>query len=338
MKSEIPLFAIFVLASTIASGSLAQEPRIPLSEVGTRAQSACKFPSLAERVKLAAVGTYEGEALSTASIGGDDQEVTVSHLEIESGSEPLYLALTSYSANIWLITGAVERIADVVANSQQVGVGKRPRVGVVGVKPERVHFVLEAGCFPYFYEQTSPESGQAVMALKASLGRAPDAVVASYGIASMSVPSGRPNKQIPVSGTVSLPKSGPAKDLWAEMLRFNPAGLVAIAPEAVVSPLPVKRYDVLPQEAGLAQLVEEGVLKVTGSDNGMIFNGGRPEFANKPDNFLIQRKTKFPAGLNGAHSVNFVLGRGVPMPDGDPGHSCVMSEDEGRAVAGRVRC
>ena len=46
-------------------------------------------------------------------------------------------------------------------------------------------------------------------------------------------------------------------------------------------------------------------------------------------------KNALPAGLNGAHSVRFILAKGVPMPDGRPGHSTVISEETGQPVTPR---
>lgn len=291
---------------------------------GRRRAEACGIPTSPTGAKLVVVGSHEGAALSTASIGGDDREVTVSRLVIEPGPEPLHLVLTSYDANVWLVTGAVERVAQVVASSFQAGADKRPRVGVVGLPPERVRFAAEANCIPYFHQPQSREGTAALARVEALFGRPPDAVIGAYSIATMGVPSGTLDTQTALPGAVALPTGGPAKATWAEMLRFNPAGLVSIAPDKVASPLPVKRYGVLPQEAGIAQLIEEGALRsVAGPTVGGL---------------LILRRLKLPAGLNGAHSVRFVLGRGVAMPEGSPGHSCIVSEETGQPVPAGTRC
>lgn len=50
---------------------------------------------------------------------------------------------------------------------------------------------------------------------------------------------------------------------------------------------------------------------------------------------IVKPIKRFPAGLNGSHAVVFVLAKGVPMPAGSPGHSCVISEETG-AAAGNV--
>jgi hypothetical protein len=124
--------------------------------------------------------------------------------------------------------------------------------------------------------------------------------------------------------------------------RFNPAGLIEIDAAEVISPAPVQRYDVLPQEAGLLQLIAEGALRrmpmsyllrniapADRSDRRRMFphaGGGV---------YLIERPIKrFPAGLNGAHLVTFVLGSDVPLPAGNAGHSTVIREGTGECISG----
>ena len=82
---------------------------------------------------------------------------------------------------------------------------------------------------------------------------------------------------------------------------YSPGGLVEIDPKAVVSSLPAQTYEVFPQEAGLVQLLESGALK-----------------QNRAGEYVVQKKTRLPAGLAGAHSVKFLLLRGTPLPDGTP--------------------
>ena len=40
--------------------------------------------------------------------------------------------------------------------------------------------------------------------------------------------------------------------------------------------------------------------------------------------YVVQRQTRFPAGLS---VETFIVPKGVPMPDGDPVHACVIAED-----------
>lgn len=45
-----------------------------------------------------------------------------------------------------------------------------------------------------------------------------------------------------------------------------------------------------------------------------------------------------PAEMFGAHSVKFLLLRGMPESDGNPGHSCVISEETGAPLGGMRTC
>jgi hypothetical protein len=49
-------------------------------------------------------------------------------------------------------------------------------------------------------------------------------------------------------------------------------------------------------------------------------SGGRYVFRT----YVVQREMTYPDGLYGAHSVTFIVPRGVPLPYGDPGHSRVL--------------
>jgi hypothetical protein len=65
----------------------------------------------------------------------------------------------------------------------------------------------------------------------------------------------------------------------------------------------------------LSQLLKSGVLTRNGQGE-----------------YLINKKMRFPAGLTGAHSAKFLLLRGVPKPEGQPGHSRVVSEETGELL------
>lgn len=54
--------------------------------------------------------------------------------------------------------------------------------------------------------------------------------------------------------------------------------------------------------------------------------------------YIASAIPRFPAGLFGAHAVTFILGRGVAMPAGSPGHSCVLSEDTGLPLSNAFLC
>lgn len=104
-------------------------------------------------------------------------------------------------------------------------------------------------------------------------------------------------------------------------MRFYPGGVAEISPNDVISSDSVEAYEVLPNQAGLAQLVARGDL--TTLEEGY---------------YAIEKLIpSFPIGLAGGHSVRFLLRTGVPMPDGNPIHSAVFSETTGECLSYRCR-
>jgi hypothetical protein len=64
------------------------------------------------------------------------------------------------------------------------------------------------------------------------------------------------------------------------------------------------------------------------------FSGGRPsKVMSVPSEFRIVRQIRLPAGLRGG-ATSFVLAKGVPLPDGDPGGVRIVSEETGLIVMG----
>jgi hypothetical protein len=171
-------------------------------------------------------------------------------------------------------------------------------------------------------------------------GKEPMVMGSQYQVTSFSVPSGtvktserdrgqrptliirKPAGSLVVQGDANIVvEAGQASELSSDILRYYPGGVVEVDPEKVVSSRPVERYDILPNQVGLLQLVQVGALS-----------------RNRGGEFLIRKKIRFPAELHGGHSARFLLLRGVPEPDGDPGHSCVMVEETGRPLRDSPSC
>lgn len=307
----------------------------------------CNVPKPSAGARVILIGAYEGRALSNVSLGGDDVEVSGIHLDIEAGDVPLYVVATSYEAAIWYVTGATSRIERIVVGSQiGVGTGQRaqPRAGVAGLARDKVSIFPATQCQRFFSDTIGSDAVRARAEAAALLSRPADDVIASGAGGRISLPSGIVSPDAPFPVARSLPKAGPAAAIWNTMLRSQPGGLADLDPAAVVSLLAAKRFAVLPQAAGLAQLVEEGALEVIGSRRVREFggtsivgdghvSGATPSAEYRiPGDYRIAKKMRFPAGLNGGHSVTFILGRGIPYPDGHPGHSKVMSEETGELV------
>ena len=92
-----------------------------------------------------------------------------------------------------------------------------------------------------------------------------------------------------------------------------------IDPRTVVASQPVERYDVMPEEAGLIRLEQDGAIT-----------------RNSLDEFFVHKKIRFPAGLYGM--LRFRIQKGTPMPEGDPGRSCVIVEETGMTLYNGATC
>ena len=318
--------------ATIAPSMAAAPVTLPISRQLANAKlERCRIPHFLgpalPRVML--VGAYQGMAVSNVSVGDDDVEVHVAQLDIEPGTEKLFIVATTYEAMIWQVTGATDRVQMFVAVSEHDL--PSPRVGVVGLPRERVFIPKSAECIRSF---TSQQDDRPARSAVSSLlgGRTIASTIGSYSIGRLALPSGRlTNDAHPNARKLDL--NGPAGSVWRSLLRFNPAGVVDNDPAAVVADLPVKRYDILPHHAGLAQLVESGALEIASEIravevNGILIAGGEvkvegasPKVQFVPGSYRILKKIRFPVGLSGSQSVEFELPRGVPMPDGDMEHS-----------------
>jgi Ca2+-binding EF-hand superfamily protein len=332
--------ALFRQIDTDKDGAVSQQE---LADYATRAERVgCEMPAASDKAKVVLLSSYETEALSSVTLGSQDNVVHAGRVVVEPGSEPLYLVIASYSPTIWQFSGAVERVERLVMTSSRTGPNsgepnQRSLVGATGVAQEKVSFFSKSNCLIYFYETPSSGSLQTVAAIRAGAGKAPETVAAKYSIAGFNVPSGaiesvREQRKGPLiiektQGTLRvigdasnvIVQAGPssAKD---EMYRFSPGGVNEIDAKTVVSSVPAARYEVLPQQAGLVQLLASGALK-----------------QNSLGEYIVREKIRFPAGLHGAHSVTFLVIKGVPYPDGDPGHSCVIVEETGEKKGGGCR-
>lgn len=305
------------------------------------ARRGCTLPKPSAAAKVLLLSAYEGDALSTATIDTQDAEVRTASITVEPGDEPLYVVALSYRAMIWRLSGAVERIERAVLASQSVvetgvsGSDVRPLAGITGIDAGKVTFLPKPRCLGYFSETPSIEAARTIGIVRGETGKAP-IVAARYSVSDVAIPSAtlQPHRDRSAARTAirtrrdgtsysidpnGIPRSEAVRndELENEALRFYPGGVVEIDAGAVVASGKAARYEVLPSQVGLLQLVRSGALS-----------------RNRKGEFLIKEKIRFPAGLYGAHSVRFLLLSGVPAPEGDSGHSCTYSEETGQPIPG----
>jgi hypothetical protein len=298
--------------------------------------SDCELPKPSAAAKVVLLSTHQTEALSSAALGSQDDVTSFGTINVEAGNEPLYVVIVSGRPTIWRFAGSIERVERVVVasfggESDHKAHDSKPRAGAIGLPAERVSFPQRARCLDYFFAVPPPGSTKIVAAVKAATGKDPAVVVAQYRTTAFNVPSGKIEAigsgaeriQVRQAGGTFIvePKGGklifmkrdgnPSHELYL----FNPAGVVSVDARKVVAAVPVAPYAVLPEEAGLAQLLKAGALSRDGNGE-----------------FLINTKIRFPAGLSGLHTVKFVLRTGVAKPEGDPGDSAVVWEGTGLRV------
>ncbi len=304
------------------------------------AKKDCDVPHAPPGIKMVFLGAHQGKALSNAWIGTQDQVTYVTTVEIAQGSEPLYLALASDSAMIWDIVGATERVAGVLGHAEAVvetantQADRKPLVGIMGVGRERIRFTAHPGCLVPPTEITMKD-GSAQESAALLLGRAVDEIGGEYSAGTFRVPAARHFPDRPVRNSIQLPRDGLGELLWREVREDYPAGLANIDMESVISVHAVKRYSVLPDRAGLAELVDTGALSIAGTVRGFRINGGDFRPFTQPNRFRITGKLRLPAGVAGT----FVLPRQIPPPEGDLSAACVLSEQDMKPISGsRTGC
>lgn len=276
--------------------------------------SECRLPLVPADARLVFYGGYEGDALSSASVGGPDQETNVIDVTIEPGIQPVYLVLSSYESMVWRLRGAAQRVASVAVSATKDDNRGHSASGVTGVPADKVS-IMPPGCPNYGAaeglskrtagEERTRSRGQS--AITAFAGRMPDTVLSSYSAGEIFLPSGRVARA--ARGMAPLPAGFDAA-MWRDAERYWPGGLVAVDPDMVTAAAPVARYEVLPSQMGLAQLLGEGAIE-------------RSERGYR----IVRPIGHFPPSMGGAHSVTLVLASGVPMPAGDPVHSCILGDD-----------
>jgi Ca2+-binding EF-hand superfamily protein len=335
---EAAAAATFAAVDTDGNGTISQDELAAARSHANRQRSEeqtrldCGMPAASEKSKVVLLGSHGAEALSSVAIGTQDDITGVGTINVEPGDEPIYLVIASYQPIIWRFYGAVERIERLVLTTTLTGFNKNdpkslPLAGATGLPVDRVTFARQSGCIGFFTEVPSIDAAKAAGAVKRQAGKDVAVSAGRLKVAGFRVPSGkvdvidihRPGAEIArttVKGDAGIiPVPAATGNLEREFLRSTPGGLIEIDAKNVVASTTAEPYEVVPQEAGLIQLMKSGALT-----------------QNQRGEFIIHKKIRFPAGLPVAR---FLLMSGVPTPEGDPGNSIVISEETGEPIEKR---
>lgn len=331
---------------------LAQRRRAMLAARQAKMEKAeCLLPPSGPDQIVLMVGAYRGARLSPVAIAGSDDVTTVIGLTIEPGSEPVYLIASAHESVIWQVEGATDRVARMIV----MPTGSDKVHAVAGIDRDRVTFLPPSACFRTYDEAGSAAARFAEASIRTRLGRDVDGRFGARKLRQISLPSGKIIKPV-MPGSVPAPEeTGPVLDLkgqryvvtqsgvrryddlvnqapkapdgidqttWWEYLRFNAEGAVELDPNAIVAPGQVEAYSVLPQMAGILQLMRDGALERLPD---------RTLAINKPIEHL-------PAGLNGAIFQRFLLRSGVPVPGGNLDRFCIILQETGEPMGDSRAC
>lgn len=326
------LSALFIIGGCKASPTdEVLKPEIVVSDDPCRS----KLPVGAKDDILLLSG-YEGTAISTVTVTDHSGDTEVTRIVIENGRKPLFIIASAYTDMIWSIEGHTERVSGFVARKSRSSKG--PGAGVMGLPENKVDF-MDYACISHFNDKKDKKIAQAKSRLKLAYGQPVDRVITDYTLDSIMLPSGtligdarridRENqeksskkKRTKIAQGLSLSSRKnyePARK--TQLYRFYDDGIAYVDRKYVVSDGPLSEYDVYPDHAGLAQLIDSGHIQKRDSRT-----------------YYIRKTFKhFPAGLGGAHSVQFILGKGVKRPAGKPGHSGLLDEATGQCLTRRCK-
>ncbi len=301
-----------------------------------QAQSTCALPAASKNAQVVVISGNSGAGLSTVAVNGPSIVTTVANIEIEAGDGPLYIFANAQQSTIWNLSGATDRVEKFVVQPRKYK--ETNGAGVIGLSKKTVSFIEPRSCGT---PASSTKDGKAAVLrglVNKALGKEVDTLIAYKKLGDVAVPAGTlgTKSKTDIEGPmISTPsgdiyiKDGKPVPVEQDGLTFSslafvtnyPGGIIELDAEDVVSPGSAENYEILPVQAGIAQLTESGHLTKT------------------PDGYYMIEKTfeHFPAGLAGAHSTKFILKKGVEMPSGGVGHSSVLSEETGECLTGS-RC
>jgi len=305
-------------------------------------QLGCNIPRLEKPGSLVAFNLLKGEKTPNYSVAGQSEKTTAVDVEISDEPGNISLFLSNASPIIYRFTGKTSRI-DALIVAGPVRDATTVRSGVIGIDPDKIRFI-DNNCLPP--APVLDESALGIEKMKLYF------TVVQYIAQSEKIRMGHANSATKITVNNTEPpeaenKNGFESDLaappefeelgWKRFIASSPGGLIDLKNEKIVSPTTPERYEVLPEWAGMAQLLKDGAI-VRDMSSMSPNTALTPNMIHLARYKIIKAIPYYPSGLFGGDATRFLLGKGVPAPQGNSGHSCVISEETGKPIQYATYC
>lgn len=283
--------------------------------------AACALPRPSPEALIVVLAAGSGTAAADVAFALDAPVLAdYANLEIAPGERPIYLVLTSLEPIVWHLSGATGRVERLVIG----GAGPRskgmPLAGVVGLEKIRIHFAYKSECPSPPLRTSLGERVRLKNEVAALLAREADDVFLHHRLAKLVLPGGTAAPAPAIETARSLSTGEEGETLRQEFLLRYPAGVAHVAAERVVASTAHVALTGLPAQAGIAELIDQGALVVTGSSRmsrleappGAMAGGIGVEGHKAPDAAAVPKRKQLPVyGKVPAPHIGDEAGAGV---------------------------
>ena len=292
------------------------EPNTPPKIIDACSQFISRLPA---DYALHAGGEYSGRKLGF-QIDQSGHEATQFDVVVNEPGRDTVLALGAYEPSVWNIRWTPQtRIVGVYVSGyhRQAIAGLGPEVPVLNSSYDN------RGTCGYFYMSRS-DASQADSQVRRIFARS----ATSYYIAS----NGRLEMGRPLNGASTMQSYQITVDSFrdAESPLAGVAGIEELVRTGKLRP--ARQDDMLAWETARRQAAGQHPINIIGAPTP---NESRSTFSR--NTYVVTAPMRFPAGLFGANSATFIVLKGIPLPEGNPGHSRVFDISTGNCVGTTCR-
>jgi hypothetical protein len=320
----------FILTAAVGFGAFAaliepagaQETKPFPFKAPDASSTPCGFPNLSfpKNLEVHAAGGYQGRELDF-QIDQSGHQATQIDVAVNRPGTPVALILTAYEPTVWNLgwTPGTQIVAVLVAGHHRQAVAGLDRsVPIVNSTQDN-----RGPCGAFRFDEKNLDALNPMS--RRVFGRA----------ATMAYPISRDGKVLMGNALgnavawVTSPHTPPESFRDKSAPLAGPAGIEDALRQGLIrraTPADAQawldtRAKALGQPARDVPPVARDVPPLAGSAG-----GAKPPTPSMPigDTYVVIKPFTYPAGLHGAHSVKFMIPKGMPKPKGNPGHSDVF--------------